>query len=98
MHEANYTHTGFLPSGNSCAWYYDKNKHTSYASSYEVDRWSKEPKVGDKIKLLYKDSIIMEVFINGQQVYKYQSKDSEIVANEIQANINRLKLQKGFWP
>lgn len=100
MSEHYYTHTGFLPSGNSCTWYFDKNKNTSYASSHAVDLWSKSPKIGDKVKLVYGGYMgyaLLEVYINDERVYKYKKEDREIIADDIQSKTDEMKKRKGFY-
>lgn len=66
-----YIFTGFMPSGNPFDWYYDKNEQTAFTTSDDVKFWTKKPSIGDKVKFVRdKDRRDIEVYINGELVYK----------------------------
>lgn len=102
MHVAEYTFTGFLPSGNVCSWYYDENKNTSFANSWIVDLWDREPKIGDKIKLIYggygnyDDSTLTKAFINNALVYERTPENSGQLEKNMKNALGILLKEKGF--
>lgn len=73
LYEKIYTFTGFLPSGNTGEWYYDETIPCAFAFSTFVAKWNKQPKIGDKIKILMESTSTGDkyhkVWINGESVF-----------------------------
>ena len=97
MKDKTYTFTGFMPSGNPFLWYYDKNIHTAFADSIEVSTWDKQPKKGDKIRIIKTDTgKNTQVFINGKQVYEFSEEKEKEVQKRTDDIYDDIKQKKGF--
>ena len=99
MKTSEYTFTGFMPSGNPFSWYYDENKHTAFTTSIEVSTWDKEPKKGDKIKMIksgHYNEVLEQVFINDHQVYQRSAEKEKQKHETSDAIYDNLKREKGF--
>jgi hypothetical protein len=88
-----YVFTGYMPSGNPFLWFYDENKRTSFATSF--DTWTDKLKRGDRVKM-ERDSNnhTSKVWANGVLIYEKNDKDiadSNARAEQIYDNLKREK-------
>lgn len=85
MNKEAYTYTGNMPSGNSCTWYFDENKRTTFGTNTEAKFWTKYPSIGDRI-VYWKsgrfNEIIERVFINDEMVFERNEETIRIMAEE----------------